>query len=75
LTSLKISTIIYSTESSTMCYFPIHTSITNDIKMLKRQGLKEMKKREIALATLQAVSTVVIAFGLPAAIVFANYGF
>jgi hypothetical protein len=34
-----------------------------------------MKKREIALATLQAVSTVVIAFGLPAAIVFANYGF
>lgn len=43
--------------------------------MPKRQGLKEMKKREIAFATLQAVSTVVIAFGLPAAIVFANYGF
>lgn len=34
-----------------------------------------MRKRDYTLAAMQSLVTIVVAFGLPMAIVYANYGF
>jgi len=44
--------------------------------MPKRQGLKKkMRKRDYTLAAVQSLGTILVAFGLPVVIVYANYGF
>jgi len=44
--------------------------------MPTRQGLeKKMRKRDYTLAAVQSLTTVFLAFALPAVIIYANSGF